>query len=125
MNKKDDFIISEYQETKERSKKLKNIFKSVISRNIAYIIYFLLAFLPENIIMLIKYVFNKNTKSYYIEYFIIILISFFGSFLFLVKLFDPLMRNLSINLLLFNREFIYTHDDINDENQNLMDIQEI
>ena len=121
LNKKDDFIISEYQETKERSKKLKNIFKSVISRNIAYIIYFLLAFLPENIIMLIKYVFDKNTKSYYIEYFIIILISFFGSFLFLVKLFDPLMRNLSINLLLFNREFIYTHDDINDENQNLMD----
>lgn len=121
LNKKDDFIISEYQETKERSKKLKDIFKSVISRNIAYIIYFLLAFLPENIIMLLKYVFDKNTKSYYIEYFVIILISFFSSFLFLVKLFDPLMRNLIINLLLFNREFIYNHDDINSENQNLMD----
>ena len=35
-----------------------------------------------------------------------ILLSFFGSFIFLVKLFDPLLRNFIINLLLFNREFI-------------------
>ena len=35
LNKKADFIVNEYQETKERGKKLKNIFKSVISRNIA------------------------------------------------------------------------------------------
>ena len=107
INKKADFIVSEYQENKERSKRLKNIFNSVISRNIAYICYFLLAFIPENIIMLLKYCFNKNNiKCYFIHLIIISLISFFGSFLFLVKLFDPLIRNFIINLLLFNREFI-------------------
>ena len=119
LNKKADFIVNEYQETKERGKKLKNIFKSVISRNIAYVIYFLLAFLPENIIMILKYVLDKNIKSYFFEFFVIILISFFSSFLFLVKLFDPLMRNLIVNLLLFNRGFIY-NPEINNENNNAM-----
>ena len=120
LNKKDDFIISEYQETKERTKKLKNIFSSVISRNIASVIYFLFAFLPENIIMLLKYVFYKNTKSYYVEYFVIVLISSFSLFLYLIQLFDSLIRIFSINLFLFNREFIYIPEDNNSENKNLM-----
>ena len=118
LNKKKDFIIDGYQESKERSKQLKNIFKSVISRNIAYVIYFLIAFIPENIIMILKFVFDKNINCYYIEFFVIILISFYSSFLFIVKLFDPLIRKLIINLLLFNREFLYRH--YNNENQNLM-----
>lgn len=37
---------------------------------------------------------------------VIMLISFNGTFLFFVRLFDPLMRSFIINLLLFNREFI-------------------
>ena len=107
LNKKADFIVSEYQETKERSKRLKNIFSSVVSRNIAYICYFLLTFIPANAIMILKYVFGKNNiQSYFCDFSTISLISFFGSFLFLVKLFDPLMRNFIINLLLFNRNYI-------------------
>ena len=107
LNKKADFIVSEYQETIERSKRLKNIFNSVFSRNIAYICYFLLTFIPANAIMILKYIFGKyNIQSYFFDFLTISLISFFGSFLFFVKLFDPVMRSFIINLLLFNRNDI-------------------
>ena len=107
INKKRDFIINEYQETKEKSLHLKNIFSSLISRNVAYICYFLLTFIPANTVMILKFICDeKKIKSYFIDFFVMILLSFFGSFIFLVKLFDPLLRNFIINLLLFNREFI-------------------
>ena len=108
LNKKEDFIsVNEYQENEERNEKIKNIFNSVISRNISFICYFLITFTPTNIIMILKYFLGKsNIKCYYIDYMVILLISFNGTFLFLVRLFDPLMRNFIINLLSFNREFI-------------------
>ena len=57
--------------------------------------------------MIIKYILGKsNIHCYLIDYLVIMLISFHGTFLFIVRLFDPLMRNFIINLLLFNREFI-------------------
>ena len=57
--------------------------------------------------MLIKYFLGKtNIQCYTIDYMVIMLISFNGTFLFFVRLFDPLMRSFIINLLLFNREFI-------------------
>ena len=110
LNKKADFIVSEYQEPKEKSQKLKNIFKSVVSRNIAYICYFLLTFIPANIIMVLNYVFNQNIQCFIIDFYVMSFISFFGSFLFLVKLFDPLMRSLIVNLLSFNREFLNNYN---------------
>ena len=108
INKKEDFIIiHEYQENEERNQKLKNIFNSVIARNISFVCYFLITFIPANITMLFKYLFGKSDmKTYYIDYMVILLISFNGTFLFLVRLFDPLMRNFIFNLLSFNREFI-------------------
>ena len=116
LNKKDDFIMSEYQEPKEKSKRLKNLFKSVVSRNIAYIIYFLLTFIPANIIMILNYVFDQNIHCFFVDFYVMSFISFFGSFLFLVKLFDPLIRNLIVNLLSFNREFLNDYS----SNQNTM-----
>ena len=119
LNKKPDFIVSEYQETKEEKRMhLKNFFGSVKSRNIANICYFLITFIPANIIMILKYILNEdNLKSYFIDFIVISLISFFGSFIFLVKLFDPLIRSFIINLLLFNRDFIF-----NDQNNNINSI---
>ena len=118
LNKKPDFIVSEYQETKEEKRMhLKNFFGSVKSRNIANICYFLITFIPANIIMILKYILNKHTlKSYFIDFIVISLISFFGSFIFLVKLFDPLIRSFIINLLLFNRDFIFNEQNININN---------
>lgn len=111
INKKEDFItVNEYQENEERNEKIKNLFNSVIARNISFICYFLITFTPTNIIMILKYFLGKsNIKCYFIDYVVIMLISFNGTFLFLVRLFDPLMRNFIINLLTFNREFISTY----------------
>ena len=108
LSKKEDFIsVNEYQENEERNEAIKNIFSSVISRNISFVCYFLITFTPTNIIMIIKFLLGiSNIQSYYIDYIVIMLISFNGTFIFIVRLFDPLVRNFIINLFLFNREFI-------------------
>ena len=122
INKKEDFIsVNEYQENEERNEKIKNIFNSVIARNISFICYFLITFTPANIIMILKYFFGKsNLQIYFIDYIVIMLISFNGTFLFFVRLFDPLMRSFIISLLLFNREFIarYKENLIKEKNLN-------
>ena len=62
--------------------------------------------------MIIKYILGKtNMHCYYIDYYVIMLISFNGTFLFFVRLFDSLMRNFLINLVLFNREFIKNYEE--------------
>ena len=113
LNKKEDFIsISEYKESQE-NKKIKNIFTLVVTTNISFIIYFLFAFCPANIIMLLKNLFfysNKNT--YVIDFFTIFLISFSGIFTFCIRLLDPLRRHFIINLITFNREFISNYKEL-------------
>ena len=108
INKKEDFIsVNEYQDNEERNIKLKYIFNSVITRNISFVCYFLITFAPTNILMIIKFLLGiSNIQCYIIDYFVIMLISFNGTFLFLVRLFDPLMRNFIFNILIFNKEFI-------------------
>ena len=108
LNKKEDFIsVNEYQENQERNEKIKNIFNLVIGRNISFIIYFLLTFLPGNIVMLFKNLFSyTDMKTYFIDFITIFLISFSGLFIFCVRLSDPLMRAFIFNLLSFNREFL-------------------
>ena len=108
LNKKEDFTsINEYQENQERGEKIKNIFNSIIKMNISFIIYFLVTYTPTNIAMIFKYIFNcENIKTYFIDFITILLICFSGIFIFLLRLYDPLMRTFLINLILFNREFI-------------------
>ena len=108
LNKKEDFIsINEYQENHERNEKIKNIFNSVINRNISFIIYFLVTFTPTNIAMIFRYILSyTNFQVYFIDFMTILLICFSGTFILCLRLFDPLMRRFFINLILFNREFI-------------------
>ena len=108
LNKKEDFIsVNEYQENQERNEKLKNIFNLVINRNISFIIYFLLTFTPPNISMLFKYIFSETkVNTFVIDFITIFLISFSGTFIFCVRLLDPLMRSFIVNLIKFNRGFI-------------------
>mgnify|MGYP002624360497 CR=1 FL=1 len=108
LNKKEDFIsINEYQESHERNEKIKNIFNSVINRNISFIIYFLVTFTPTNIAMIFRYILSyTNFQVYFIDFMTVLLICFSGTFILCLRLLDPLMRRFLINLLLFNREFI-------------------
>ena len=108
LNKKEDFIsINEYQENQEHNEKIKNIFNLVITTNISFIIYFLLAFTPENISMLLKNLFSySNMKTFFIDFITIFLISFSGIFMFCIRLLDPLMRAFIANLISLNKKFI-------------------
>jgi len=108
LNKKEDFIsINEYQENHERNEKIKNIFNSVINRNISFIIYFLVTFAPTNIAMIFRYILSyTNLQVYFIDFMTILLICFSGTFILGLRLLDPFMRKFLINLILFNREFI-------------------
>ena len=112
LNKKEDFIsVNEYQENKENDEKIKNVFNLVRTRNLSFIIYFLITFTPENISMVLKYLFSyTNMKTYFINFLTIFFISFSGTFLFCIRLHDPLMRAFIINLLSFNREFISNYE---------------
>ena len=113
LNKKEDFIsVNEYKENQERNEKIKNIFNLVITRNISFIIYFLLTFTPPNLLMLFKYIFNQTTiNTFVIDFITIFLISFSGTFIFCIRLLDPLMRSFIINLIKFNRGFISNYKD--------------
>ena len=65
LNKKEDFIsVNEYQENEERNEKIKNIFNSVIARNICFIIYFLITFTPANIIMILRYFLESPSSKF-------------------------------------------------------------
>ena len=112
LNKKEDFIsVNEYQENKENDEKIKNVFNLVRTRNLSFIIYFLITFTPQNISMVLKYIFSyTNMKIYFINFLTIFFISFSGIFLFCIRLHDPLMRAFIINLLSFNREFISNYE---------------
>ena len=108
LNKKEDFIsINEYHENNENNEKIKNVFNLVITTNISIIIYFLLAFTPGNITMLLKNLFSySNMKAFLIDFITIFLISFSGIFIFCIRLLDPLMRTFIINLISLNKEFL-------------------
>ena len=108
LNKKEDFMsVNEYQENQERNEKIKNIFNLLITRNISFIIYFLLTFTPPNISMLFRHLLSyKNMNTYFIDFITIFLISFSGAFIICIRLSDPLMRVFILNLITFNREFI-------------------
>jgi hypothetical protein len=108
LTKKEDFIsVNEYQESQERNEKIKNIFCLLITRNISFIIYFLVTFTPQNIVMIFKHILlYENMNTYFIDFITILLISFSGTFLICIRLSDPLMRAFILNLITWNREFI-------------------
>ena len=106
-NKKDSISINEYQENKERNEKIKKILNSVLTINLSFIVYFLITYTPNNVLMLFKYIFSiSNVHIYLIDFITAFLISFSGTFIFGIRLLDPFTRNCIVNLILFNREFI-------------------
>ena len=113
LSKKEDFIsVNEYKENQERNEKIKYIFNLVITRNISFIIYFLLTFTPPNVLMLFKYFFSETTiNTFVVDFITIFLISCSGTFIFCVRLLDPLMRSFIVNLIKFNRGFISNYKD--------------
>ena len=91
-------------EENERESKIKDIFFYVVVRYVFLISYFLVIFIPCDIIMIIKYFYRfLNAENYYINFFIMMLLNFSGCFMFFCQLTDPLMRGFILSIIFLNR----------------------
>ena len=95
----------------ERTLIIKKLFRSLIFRHILFILYFLFIFVPVNLMMNIKYMFRiVNFEHFYLNFITMTLISFYGTFIFIVKLSDPIMRDFLLSIILFNKKYIKEYE---------------
>ena len=95
----------------ERTLIIKNLFQSLIFRHILFILYFLFIFVPVNLMMNIKYMFRiVNFEHFYLNFITMTLISFYGSFIFIVKLTDPIMRDFLLSIILCSKKYIKEYE---------------
>ena len=105
----------------ERTLIIKKLFQSLIFRHILFILYFLFIFVPANLMMNVKYMFRiVNFEHYYHNFITMTLISFYGTFIFLVKLSDPIMRDFLLSIILCNKKYIKEYEPLmKDEKLNI------
>ena len=106
----------------------KQIINSIVFIYILFIIYFLIIFVPANILIIMKYIsISLNYENFYSEFIIMILISLYGIFIFCVKLLaNPVTLNYFLSIVLRNKSYIkdYGKTDGNDNdifNNNLVE----
>lgn len=106
----------------------KKIINSIVFIYILFIIYFLIIFVPANILIIMKYIsISLNYENFYSEFIIMILISLYGIFIFCVKLLtNPVTLNYFLSIVLRNKSYIkdYGKTDRNDNdifNNNLVE----
>jgi len=96
----------------------KKIINSIVFIYILFIIYFLIIFVPANILILLKYIsFALNFENFYSEFIIMVLISLYGIFIFCVKLLsNPVTMNYFLSIVLRNKSYIkdYGQTDVNE-----------
>ena len=96
----------------------KQIINSIVFIYILFIIYFLIIFVPANILIILKYIsISLNFENFYSEFIIMILISLYGLFIFCVKLLaNPVTLNYFLSIVLRNKSYIkdYGKTDGND-----------
>ena len=84
---------------------IKELFKSIVFRHILYICYFLIIFVPVNILFILKNISSKlNFQNYYFEFIIMTLISLYGIFIFCVRLTNKNIYNLFLNIILCDKK---------------------
>ena len=95
----------------ERTLIIKKLFQSLIFRHLLFIFYFLFIFIPANFMMIIKYIFRvPSFEHYYLNFITMTLISLYGSFIFIVKLTDPIMRHFLLSVILCNKNYIKDYE---------------
>ena len=97
----------------------KQIINSIVFIYILFIIYFLIIFVPANILIILKYIsISLNFENFYSEFIIMILISLYGLFIFCVKLLaNPVTLNYFLSIVLRNKSYIKDYGKT-DENDN-------
>ena len=95
----------------ERTLIIKKLFQSLILRHILFILYFLFIFVPANLMMMIKYMFRiVNFEHFYLNFVTMTLISFYGTFIFLVILTNPIMRHFTLSVILCDKRYIKEYE---------------
>ena len=94
---------------------IKQIINSIVFIYLLFIIYFLIIFVPANILILLKYFsFSMNFENFYSEFIIMILISLYGIFIFCVKLLkNPITLNYFLSIVLRNKNYIKEYEKSN------------
>lgn len=87
---------------------IKQIINSIVLIYILFIIYFLIIFVPANILILLKYIsFSLNFENFYSEFIIMVLISLYGIFIFCVKLLtNQVTLNYFLSIVLRDKSYI-------------------
>ena len=95
----------------ERLLIIKNLFQSLVFRHILFILYFLFTFVPVNLMMMIKYMFRiVNFEHFYLNFITMTLISLYGTFIFAVKLSEPIIRDFLLSSILCNKSYIKEYE---------------
>lgn len=95
----------------EKTLIIKKLFQSLIFRHMLFIFYFLFIFVPVNLMMMVKFMFRfYNFENFYINFITLVLISLFGTFIFIVKLTDPIMRDFLFSIILCDKKYIKEYE---------------
>ena len=85
---------------------IKKLFQSLVARHIMFISYFLITFIPINFMMILKYIFRiVELRNFYLSFITMTLLSFYGVFIFIIKLTEPIIRHFFLSYLLCNKKF--------------------
>ena len=85
---------------------IKKLFQSLVARHIMFIFYFLITFIPINFMMILKYIFRiVELRNFYLSFITMTLLSFYGVFIFIIKLTEPIIRHFFLSYLLCNKKF--------------------
>ena len=97
----------------------KKLFQSLVVRHILFIFYFLITFVPINFMMILKYIFRLiEFKNYYLSFTTMTLLSFYGVFIFIIKLTEPITRHFFLSFILCDKEYIKEYEPLMREENN-------
>ena len=105
----------------ERRLIITKLFQSLVARHILFLFYFLITFVPINFMMILKYIFRfLELKNFYLSLTTMTLFNFFGAFIFIIKLTEPIIRHFFLSYLLCNKKYIKEYEPLmNNDNQNV------
>ena len=89
----------------------KKLFQSLVARHILFVFYFLITFVPINFMMILKYIFRLiELKNYYLSFITMTLLSFYATFIFIIKLTEPITRHFFLSFIMCNKEYIKEYE---------------
>ena len=95
----------------ERTLIIRKLFQSLVARHILFLFYFLITFVPINFMMILKYIFRLVFLSnFYLSFITMTLLSLYGTFIFIIKLTEPIIRHFFLSYFLCNKKYIKEYE---------------